>query len=139
MMFTQLYVPSFAVCKKVDQIHFPEKDHFDKKQYWHSGFFQQREVNYWVYRLQTVYGVRKKSGIYLPCTNSYFALKNQKGTNFHRIISHYMKIHNMLMLLHLYKLTIHTQLREIGNWTTNNASKTSRFARQRKLHCRCPF
>ena len=137
MMFTQLYVPSFAVCKKVDQIHFPEKDHFDKKQYWHSGFFQQREVNYWVYRLQTVWS-EEKSGIYLPFTNSYFALKNQKGTNFHQSLHKNTQYVNVITFVQTYYT--YTQLREIGNWTTNNASKTSRFARQRrKLDCRCPF
>ena len=123
--------------KKVDQIHFPEKDHFDKKQYWHSGFFQQREVNYWVYRLQTVWSEEKKWNIFTIYKLIFCFKKPKRNSISHQSLHENTQYVNVITFVQTYY--IYT-VQEIGNWTTNNASKTSRFARQRrKLDCRCPF
>ena len=58
------------------------------------------------------YGLRKKSGIYLPCTNSYFALKDQKGTNFHQSLHENAQYVNVITFVQTYYTYT---VQEIGN------------------------
>ena len=58
------------------------------------------------------YGLRKKSGIYLPFTNSYFALKDQKGTNFHQSLHENAQYVNVITFVQTYYTYT---VQEIGN------------------------
>ena len=138
MMFTQLYVPTIAVCKKKLTKYISQKRIIlTKSNIDIQAFFNKERltIEYIGCRQYMVWG-KKVEYIYQPCTNSYFALKNQKGTHFHQSLHENAQYVNVITFVQTYYTYT---VQEIGNWTTNNASKTSRFARQRKLDCRCPF